>query len=98
MNEERREKGDVDELREVLDVVSERVPALLRAIRDVLYSKEAAESMAEAVAIFYEKLVEAGVPPKDALEMAKSYMIDVRNLFGRKGLSLGDLGKEGPKE
>lgn len=98
MNEERKEKDEVEELREVLDVVGERVPALLRAIRDVLYSREAAESMAEAVAIFYEKLVDAGVPPKDALEMAKNYMIDIRNLFGRKGFSLGDLTKRGSEE
>jgi len=97
MSEETREKGDVEELREVLGVVSERVPALIRGIRDVLYSREAAESMAEAVATFYKKLVDAGVPPKEALEMAKGYMIDLRSLFGRKGLSL-DLGELGKKE
>lgn len=98
MNTEREGKGDVEELRDVLEVVSERVPALLRGLRDVLYSKEAAENMAEAVATFYKKLVEAGVPPQDALEMAKGYMIDLRSLFGKKGLrfSLGDLKEEEP--
>lgn len=96
MNEERKEKADVEELREVLDVVSERVPALLRGIRDVLYSKEAAENMAEAVATFYKKLVEAGVPPQEAVEMAKGYMIDLRSLFGGKHIM--DLGAPSKEE
>lgn len=98
MNEEQREKKGAEEVREILEVVSDRVPALLRGIRDVLYSREAAENMAEAVATFYKKLVEAGVPPQDALEMAKGYMIDLRSLFGEKGLGLNLGARKGEKD
>jgi len=88
------EKDDVEELKEVLDVVSERVPALLRGLRDVLYSKDAAANMAEAVATFYKGLVEAGIPKEDALDMARGYMINLRDILGRKGLGGINLGKD----
>ncbi len=81
MSEEREEKGDVEELREILDVVLDKVPGLLRELRNVLYSKEAAEGLADAVGTFYKKLVEAGIPKEDALEMARGYMINLREVF-----------------
>jgi hypothetical protein len=92
-----REDGDelvknMDDLREVLSVVSDRVPSLLRGLRDVLYSKEAAENMAGAVATFYKKLVEAGIPSDEALRMAKGYMINLRDLVGSKGFGI-NLGR-----
>lgn len=81
MSEEREEKGDVEEFREVLDVILDKVPGLLRELRNVLYSKEAAEGMADAVGTFYKKLVEAGIPREEALEMARGYMINLREVF-----------------
>jgi len=86
-DEEREGKGDVHELREVLGVVTEKVPGLLKGLRDVLYSKEAAESMADAVGTFYKKLVEAGIPKDEALDMARGYMINLREVF--KGVRTG---------
>ncbi|MBC7093712.1 hypothetical protein H5T53_06895 [Candidatus Bipolaricaulota bacterium] len=86
-DKEQKEKTDVEELRQVLDVVAERVPGLVRGLRDVLYSKEAAENMADAVATFYKKLVEAGMPKEDALDMARGYMINLRDVF--KNVDLG---------
>jgi len=86
MSEERK-KGDVEELREVLEVVTAQVPGLLKSLRDVLYSKEAAENMADAVGTFYKKLVEAGIREEQALEMARGYMINLRDVF--KGIKTG---------
>lgn len=83
-------KGKVEDLREVLSAVSEMVPNLLRELRGVLYSKDAAESMADAVSIFYRKLVEAGIPREDAMEMTRGYMINLRDLVRGKGITLGD--------
>ncbi|MCR4391206.1 MAG: hypothetical protein NUV94_00140 [Candidatus Acetothermia bacterium] len=80
-DKEQKEKTDVEELRQVLDVVAERVPGLVRGLRDVLYSKEAAANMADAVATFYKKLVEAGIAKEDALDMARGYMINLRDVF-----------------
>ena len=83
-------KGKVEDLREVLSTVSEMVPNLLRELRGVLYSKDAAESMADAVSTFYRKLVEAGIPREDAMEMTRGYMINLRDLVRGKGITLGD--------
>jgi len=91
---EERKKGEVEELREVLDVVSDRIPGLLRGLRDVLYSKDAAENMADAVATFYKKLVEAGIPKEDALDMARGYLINLRDILGQKGLGGIHLGED----
>ncbi|MEW6216927.1 MAG: hypothetical protein AB1543_04535, partial [Candidatus Bipolaricaulota bacterium] len=52
-----------------------------------LYSKEAAENMADAVGTFYKKLVEAGIPKEEALDMARGYMINLREVF--KGVRTG---------
>lgn len=87
-DEEREGKGDVHELKEVLGVVTEKIPGLLRGMRDVLYSKEAAENMADAVGTFYKKLVEAGIPKEEALDMARGYMINLREVF--KGVKSGE--------
>jgi hypothetical protein len=83
-------EGKVEELRDVLSAVSDMVPTLLKELRGVLYSKEAAESMADAVGIFYRKLVEAGIPREDAMEMTRGYMINLRDLVRGKGVTLGD--------
>ncbi len=80
--------SEIRELREVLDVVSEKVPSLLRGMRDILYSREAAENMADAVATFYKKLVDAGIPKEDALEMTRGYMINLRDIVG-EGMKFG---------
>jgi len=91
-DEEREGKGDVRELSEVLGVVSEKIPGLLKGVRDVLYSKEAAENMADAVGTFYKKLVEAGIPKEEALEMARGYMINLREAFRgiKRGIQAGE--------
>ncbi len=85
------ETNDVEDLREVLEVVSDKVPSLLRGLRDVLYSKESAENMADSVGTFYKKLVESGIPKDDALEMARGYMINLRDIMGRKGINIGNF-------
>ena len=85
------EPKDVGELRDVLDVVSDKIPSLLRGLRDVLYSKESAENMADSVGTFYKKLVESGIPKEDALEMARGYMINLRDIMGKRGINIGDF-------
>jgi hypothetical protein len=92
------EKHDVQDLRDILDVVSNKVPSLLRALRDVLYSKESAENMAESVGTFYKKLVESGIPKEDALEMARGYMINLRDILDSKGGFNVNVTKDKDKE
>ena len=88
---------DVDELKAVLDVVSDKVPALLRSLRDIMYSRESAENMADAVATFYKKLVDAGIPKEEALDMARGYMINLRDLVG-EGMKFGHHDKHNDEE
>jgi hypothetical protein len=70
----------------------------LRGLRDIIYSPEAAENMAGAVATFYKKLVDAGIPPKEAMDMAKGYMINLRELVGGKGINIGNFMDKGREE
>jgi len=85
----------VDDLRELLETVGDKVPDLLRGLRNLVYSKEAAENMADAVSTFYTKLVAAGIPKEDALDMARGYVLNLRELLGSKGLNMniGDFTK-----
>ena len=86
---------DIDDLRDVLNVVADKVPGLLKGLRNVLYSTEAAENMAGAVATFYTKLVEAGIPKDEAMKMARGYMINLRDLIsGEKGGINFTIGKD----
>ena len=86
----------VDDLRELLEAVSDQVPGLLRGLRNVIYSKEAAENMADAVSTFYKKLVDAGIPRDEALDMARGYVLNLREILGSKGglnMNIGDFTK-----
>jgi len=87
---------NVEDLERVLEVVSDKIPSLLRGLRNVLYSTEAADNMAGAVAAFYTKLVEAGIPKEEAMDMAKGYMINLRDVIGlgKKGMNF-NFGSDG---
>ena len=61
-------------VREVLDVVSERIPNLMRGIQESVYSPESLERMAGAIATFYTKLVEAGMDEDLAAHMTSSQL------------------------
>jgi len=85
----------VEDLRDLLATISDQVPGLLRGLRNVIYSKEAAENMADAVSTFYKKLVDAGIPKDEALDMARGYVLNLREILGSKGLNMniGDFAK-----
>lgn len=71
--------GDVKELAEVLDTVSEKVPKLIREIIGSLYSPETAKNMGKAVGSLYKELLDSGIPEDAALDMARSYMISMKD-------------------
>jgi len=80
---------DVDKVSGLLEVVAEKIPVLLGGLRDLLYSPKAAENMADSVATFYKRLSDAGIPQEQALEMARGYMINLRDVLGKNGLDIG---------
>jgi saccharopine dehydrogenase-like NADP-dependent oxidoreductase len=65
---------DAEELREVLGVVSQEVPALIKSIIGSVFSEEAGRDMGKAAAAFYKELKDAGMPEESAVEMTESYV------------------------
>lgn len=96
------EKEDVEELREVLSVVSKEVPALIKGIIGSVFSEEAGRDMGRAAAAFYKELKEAGMPEDVAVKMTEGYISTFTSLGevmkqavgGKKGAESRDLEKE----
>ncbi len=66
-------------MREMLDVVSERIPNLMRGIQDTVYSPENLKKTSDALVGFFKSLVDAGMDPDEAAEMTKLQMIHMQN-------------------
>jgi hypothetical protein len=65
---------DIEELKEVMKVLSETVPGLLESINKVLYNREEGENYGKAVASFYSALKEAGMDNEQAYKLTREYM------------------------
>lgn len=83
MIKEKKEKTDPEEVREILNVVSTEIPALIKGIVGSVFSEEAGRSMGKAAGAFYKELKESGMPNEVALKMTRDYMSTFT--------SLGDL-------
>ncbi len=65
---------DAKKIKEILDVVSEKVPGLLKELGNLLYSPESSKNYASAAAIFYKELKAAGMNDDQAFDLTKQYM------------------------
>src|SRR2546426_12792372 len=84
--EEKRRSGmDVDDVKQILTVVSDRVPALLNSLADVLYGKEQSAKYGQAVAGFYKTLKDGGMTDEQAYELTKQYMsaMNIPSMIGQ---------------
>ncbi|MEW5937088.1 MAG: hypothetical protein AB1665_04620 [Candidatus Thermoplasmatota archaeon] len=73
--EDRRYKHtDAEEVREILDVVAEKVPQLLNEITDALFSAEKAEQFGESVAKFYKSMIGSGMSQEQAFQLTEKFM------------------------
>jgi len=79
---------DPDKIKEILDVVSEKVPGLLKDLSKLLYSPDSAKQYAEAAAIFYKELLKAGMTNEQAFELTSQYLSTL-NL----GKMMGNIGE-----
>ncbi|GAI28592.1 unnamed protein product, partial [marine sediment metagenome] len=70
--------------------IEEKVPGLLRELSDLLYSPKSAKQYAEAAAIFYKELKEAGMTDEQAFELTSQYLSTL-NL----GKMMGKFGRHG---
>ncbi|NLY88880.1 MAG: hypothetical protein GX085_04590 [Firmicutes bacterium] len=71
----------VKEIGELLEMVSAKVPNLLKEIMATFYSEEAANNMGAAVGTFYKKLLDSGINQEDAMKMTHDYMNTLKNLI-----------------
>ena len=82
-----------EEVKEILDVVAVKIPDLLEALSDVLYSKDNAAKYGDAIASFYNRLLEAGMSPEQAFSLTEKYMSSLSPFQAMGGMFKG--GREG---
>ena len=75
---------DPEKIKEILDVVSEKIPGLLKELSGLLYSPESAKNYAGAAATFYKELTAAGMDNEQAFDLTRQYM---------STLNLGNMAK-----
>jgi hypothetical protein len=77
-NEEKWHKNegmpDPEQIKGILNVVSEKVPSLLKELAQVLYGPQESKQFAVAVATFYLELKNAGMTDEQAFELTRQYM------------------------
>ena len=65
---------DPEKIKEILDVVADKVPALLRELSSLLYSPDSAKQYAQAAAIFFFFFKNAGMSESEAYELTSQYL------------------------
>ena len=76
---------DPEKIKEILSVVSDRVPELLKQLSDVLYGVDQAKKFGKAAAVFYKELKGTGMSDAEIFELTRQYMatLNIGNVFGR---------------
>jgi len=82
---------EVEEVRQILGVVSAQVPALIKGLVSAVFSEEAGRNMGKAAAAFYKELKDSGMPDDVAVKMTEDYI----RVFTSLGDILKRVGKEG---
>ena len=87
MNKHHEGIPDPEKIKEILDVVSEKIPGLLKELSSLLYSPQSAKQYAEAAAIFYKELKNAGMTEDQAYELTSQYLstLNLGNMMGKFG-------------
>ncbi len=83
---------DAEQVKEILDVVSNRIPELLNSLTDVLYGKEQAGKYGTAIAGFYKSMKESGMTEEQAYELTQQYMSSL-NLPGLISQAISSRGE-----
>jgi len=75
MDDEKRHRHDSpEEVAEILSVVSDKVPGLIKGLISAVFSEDAARNMAKAAATYYKELKAGGLPDDLALRMTQEYV------------------------
>ncbi len=71
----------VQEISDLLEAVSKKVPDLISSLLRTVYSQEAGTEMGKAVGGLYKELIAADIPQDVALKMATDYMISLKDVL-----------------
>ena len=83
MSEERRYASkDAQEVAEIFETLSTKLPEMHNGVLGSLFSPEAARNMGKAVAEFRKSLIEGGIPEEEAMEMTRKYLGTLTNWSG----------------
>jgi hypothetical protein len=76
---------DPEKIKEILNIVSDQVPGLLKELAGVLYGPDQAKKFGVAVAIFYKELKAAGMTDEQAFELTRQYMstLNIGGMFSQ---------------
>jgi hypothetical protein len=88
------EMPDAEELRKIMQTLSETVPGLLENLTKVLYGEKESAEFGKAVANFYKALIDAGMSSDQAFRLTRDYMSNISLGNMVKGMSgIGESGK-----
>ena len=85
---------DAQEVKEILEVVGDKIPKLLNDITEALFSAEKSEAFGESVAKFYKSLIDAGMDEEKAFQLTQKFM-DSSSPGGMISKVLGEVGSNG---
>lgn len=80
MEEKKQSMPNPEDIAKILDVVGEKVPGLIKSIKDLIYSPEAGKEMGQAVGNFYKELVTSGLDAGLAAELTRDYLRVLQNI------------------
>jgi hypothetical protein len=87
--ERKHEEQSPENIKEILNVVSSEVPALVKNLLGSVFSEEAGRNMGKAAAAYYKEMKAGGLPEQVAVKLTEDYM--------RTFSSIGDMLRSGGK-
>ena len=88
---------DAEELQQVLKVVSEQVPAMIRGIIGSIFSAEAGKNTGAAAGNYYKELKASGIPDDVAVKMTQEYTKTFSDLGSLIKEAMGQKGSKSEK-
>jgi hypothetical protein len=82
MPRERRNFESPEEIGALLEVVSEKVPSMIKGIMESFFSPQAAANVAKSVTEFRKTLIEGGISEEEAMKMTREYLRTLTNWKG----------------
>jgi hypothetical protein len=94
--ERKHEEQSPENIKEILNVVSSEVPALVKNLLGSVFSEEAGRSMGKAAAAYYKEMKAGGLPEQVAVKLTEDYMRTFSSIGDmlRSGGKGDDIGKE----